>query len=617
MTALTAVRPGWSRGWLACVWLASLLYIWPFVDRGWIPHDEGTLGQSAERILAGELPHRDFEEVYTGGLGYLHALAFRVLGVRLFSLRLTLFVAFVAWVPAVFWIASRFGSPPIAALVTATAIAWSLPNYYVALASWYMLFLTTIGVACLLTRDAHPTPRAVFAAGLCGGLSLVLKSTAVYYVAAAVLFLLALEALQSCDDGRPGEKSGAVLIAKAALVVGGLAAVVWLLGASLGFMPLVHFVLPIAIVGALWLRIEAVYGRGPAWTRARRAAARLTPFIIGVLLPVVLLLVPFVRGHALDALARGLFITPMRRLHVAVMPLPTWWTLLPSVPYAALLLAPTSAVARIRSWPAVCTVVAGVAGALLATAWLMPAYAVLWSFGRDLAVVAVAAGGVTLLRQTRADDRVPSATGPLLLLVTVTAFAGLVQFPYASPIYFCYVAPLVVLTLASLMPQLPAAHRGVHLIVALTLLLFAGIYMNGSQPGTLGVRYAPYRAVPLELARAGLRASAQERDEYGALVALVHRHRRGRAIYAAPDCPEVYFLTGSRNPTRSFYEIFDAAPIDPVGVEHLLAADGINLAVVCRTPPFSAPLSAPVQATLARALPQSVQLDHFQVRWAE
>ena len=57
---------------------------------------EGTLAQSAERILAGELPHRDFVERYTGGLSYLNAFAFRVFGVQLLAMRYALFVAFIA-----------------------------------------------------------------------------------------------------------------------------------------------------------------------------------------------------------------------------------------------------------------------------------------------------------------------------------------------------------------------------------------------------------------------------------------------------------------------------------------------------------------------------------------
>ena len=42
------------------LWLATGAYLLPFVDRGWIAHDDGMLGQAAERVMAGELPHRDF-----------------------------------------------------------------------------------------------------------------------------------------------------------------------------------------------------------------------------------------------------------------------------------------------------------------------------------------------------------------------------------------------------------------------------------------------------------------------------------------------------------------------------------------------------------------------------
>ena len=62
------------------VFLLSALYGAKDLKRGWIPSDEGTFGQSAERVLQGELPHKDFDEGYTGGLTHLHALAFRVAG---------------------------------------------------------------------------------------------------------------------------------------------------------------------------------------------------------------------------------------------------------------------------------------------------------------------------------------------------------------------------------------------------------------------------------------------------------------------------------------------------------------------------------------------------------
>ncbi len=68
---------------LLAVWIASATYVGARLDRGWFPLDEGALGHSAERVLAGELPHRDFDDAYTGGLARFDAVVFEVLGTRL------------------------------------------------------------------------------------------------------------------------------------------------------------------------------------------------------------------------------------------------------------------------------------------------------------------------------------------------------------------------------------------------------------------------------------------------------------------------------------------------------------------------------------------------------
>src|SRR5439155_514423 len=93
--------------------------------------------------LHGELPHRDYIEIYTGGLAYLHSFAFRYLGETFATPRIVLFAIFLAWFPVFYWIAGRFVSDWIAAGVTLLAIAWSLPNYSAAVA------------AILLFREQH------------------------------------------------------------------------------------------------------------------------------------------------------------------------------------------------------------------------------------------------------------------------------------------------------------------------------------------------------------------------------------------------------------------------------------------------------------------------------
>src|SRR5438128_1338236 len=183
---------------LVVVWCLSSAYIARFVDRGWIPHDEGLLAQSAERVLQGEVPHRDFDELYSGGLSYLHALAFEALGTRLISLRYVLLFFFLLFVPALYSLASKVASPLVAGLVTLLGVAWSVPNYFAGLPSWYNLFFATFGTLALFRHLETDRPFWLFLARIFGGLSFLVKVVGLYYIAAAILFLLFREQVISC-----------------------------------------------------------------------------------------------------------------------------------------------------------------------------------------------------------------------------------------------------------------------------------------------------------------------------------------------------------------------------------------------------------------------------------
>ena len=158
---------------LAAVLVIAGVYVGLQIGRGWVPADDGTLAQSALRVMQGQLPHRDFREIYTGGLSFIHALAFRVLGVNLMSLRICVFLFFLAWIPAVYYIALRFAPAIAAGAITLLAVAWSYPNYPASMPSWYNLFFATFGAASLLRYLEVRTRRWLFVAGLCGGASIL------------------------------------------------------------------------------------------------------------------------------------------------------------------------------------------------------------------------------------------------------------------------------------------------------------------------------------------------------------------------------------------------------------------------------------------------------------
>src|SRR5690348_10746669 len=69
------------------------VYLLPFVTKGWVPLDEGMIGQAAERVLIGQLPHVDYEEPYTGALSYFYAAVFKLTTIDLANLRWTVFLA--------------------------------------------------------------------------------------------------------------------------------------------------------------------------------------------------------------------------------------------------------------------------------------------------------------------------------------------------------------------------------------------------------------------------------------------------------------------------------------------------------------------------------------------
>ncbi|HEY7684872.1 MAG TPA: glycosyltransferase family 39 protein, partial [Gemmatimonadales bacterium] len=404
---------------LGLVWIVSAAYVWHGLDRGWIPHDEGTLAQSAERVLDGELPHRDFDEVYTGALSFLNAAAFRVFGTTLRSLRLPLFCVFLLWVPALYYVATRFAAPPLAGVVTALGAAWSLPQYTAAMPSWYNLFLATFGTAALLRHIETGHRRWLFAAGVAGGVSCLIKIVGLFYVAAVLIFLVYRErTLLDSTPSRPGRRwgGGAYPVAVGAGLGGFVVLLAWLVRGQLAVPEIVHFVLPGAALAAFvtWECASAERGGGERWAALLRLVA---PFALGVAIPVVLFVIPYVQAGAAVELWGGVFITPFRRLDFAASRMPEAATLLGALPVALLLgLVPLSPGPARRLLLAVLLV------ALIAF-FILSRHAV-WYTIRPLVPLTVIAGVWMLLRhrETLSSQR----RQQVLLVLSITALWSLV-----------------------------------------------------------------------------------------------------------------------------------------------------------------------------------------------
>nr|HEV7953603.1 glycosyltransferase family 39 protein [Candidatus Acidoferrales bacterium] len=327
---------------LLLTWVLSVGWLGIHLNRGWVPHDDGMLAQTGERVLSGQLPHRDFDDVYTGGLSYLNAAAFKIFGMNLMSLRIMLLVFFAMWVPAVYFCASRFASPLAAGLVTLLSVAWSVPNYPAGMPSWYNLFFATFGVAALLEYLDTRATRWLFVAGLCGGLSCLIKSPGIYFVAAALLFFVYLEQSEARENAGtvpapPTHSSNLYRIFLTASVMA-LVACLTLLVRSIATLPRVYqFVLPGLALGLLLLARESSPASLGSGARFRNLFRLALPFAAGVVAPIALFLIPYAVSHSLRSIYEGVFVTPFQRLRMADFPPPTIGDLIATVPLMGLL----------------------------------------------------------------------------------------------------------------------------------------------------------------------------------------------------------------------------------------------------------------------------------------
>jgi Dolichyl-phosphate-mannose-protein mannosyltransferase len=608
------LRQSWIMALLmAVVTVASALYVGRTIDHQWVPHDEGALAQSAERMAHGELPHRDFGELYTGGLTEVNALAFRVLGVRLAVLRVILMVAFVLWVPAVYYVASRYAGPLGAALPTVVAVTWSLPNYPAALPSWYNLFFAVFATAALLRFFETDRRRWLVACGVAAGLSVCIKIVGVYLIGALALALLWHDQTKSAVDEPASSVRGARTLS-AVLTAGlcGVAVAVLALvrrRATVGV--LVHFWLPTtALVGLLIWR-EWRHRRLPPAARLRGLGLLAMPFAIGCVVPIALLVAQYASSGAVHDLVRGVFITPTRRLQVASWPLPSLREGWPALALATLL---AVAVALPRRWQWIAASLLGVFLTYELVKWVNHprVYTLTWAAGRVAIPVAVAIGAVALIvrGQEAASDR-------RFAILAVAALSSLVQFPFSAPIYFCYVAPLAVLAVLAVLSTAPGGPGPVAAPIALFFATFAVLEMNGQTVQVLG-RYRPVptpRLAPLALARAGLSVPLEDAATYDSLIPAIQRHAGGsRYVYAAPDCPEVSFLAGLSNPTRMLFDIFGDSGQD-TAIMRLLRQRDIHVVAINTDPEFSSPIDATLDSTFRVWYPDSATFGRFIVRW--
>lgn len=588
------------------VWIASVTYAAVVLRWGWVPRDDGFLAHAAERVLNGEIPHRDFQDVYVGLLSYLHATAFRVWGTNLGSLRYPLFAVFVLWVPAVFWIAARMLGRAQAAIATIIAAVWSVPNYSASMPSWYNLFFATFGLAALFGYIEVGSPWLLFLAGFSAGISCLFKITGLYFVAAVSLFLV-WQARPNPRDSQTKARVDRCLVSLLAVLF--LTAVAVLLRSRLGASETYHFLVPqIAIAGFLlwcvWKPGGLLREKSHAWS----LVGTLAPFTLGFLLPIAAFEIAFASMGAVRDLLNGVFLLPMRRLTVVGRSPAPLISLVPMGLVLALVLSTGKSRGR-RLWFINAGLVIGFSALLLFSGSSPGAFTFSWYIFAPV-IPAMAVIAVFTLRHSGADS---AQDQRLMLLASTVAVCSLIQYPFFTAAYFCYVAPLLVLVVAQLLAVYSIPRSTVAIICAFAL-LFPVIRLR---PFMERDDFSHVKLVPLHLPRAGgLKVRADQAQDYEQLVRVIQQHvRPGSLIYVAPDDAQIYFLAEMRNPTRITYSSLD----DPRGqtqrILQRLAARDVRLVVIDTGLISSVP--ADLRERLNSLFPHFTSVGPFQIRWRE
>jgi hypothetical protein len=600
---------------LACVLAVAWFHASHTLFAGWnVPSDDGVLAQSAERVLRGELPHRDFDALWSGGLDWLNAGAFRLLGVRLASLRVLVVVAWLVGLAAMFDAARNFLPLWGAAVITWCASLWTLPLSPDPLPSWYNLFFALIGSAAVLRAIRGKHRRWMFAAGLAAGASIAVKIVGLYFVAAVFLFCV----FEAQSRTKTADAPRAVALRWYGWLVtiglaGFLGEVLSLVAYDVRANTLSQFFLPsLAMVVVLVWREWQSDGSTDV-ERLRTLSGLILPFVAGMAAVIAVWVAPYVLSASVSALVRGLFVLPQLRFELVTYPPPGLRSAGLSVLPVALLLAAAPFVrkplGRADRWALGAVVVLFTAFDYTGSATVLTT----WYAFRALTPCVAVLAAWWFLRPPKGEAIPRERQSAVFFLVSAAAACSLVQVPMSFVGYFLYFVPLLMLGAAALWSALPRMPREVP--VALVVMAIAFQLRGSSELATTAPLRAADVMVPLGLPRGGILVPREDSARYAEIRTEVLKRATSEWLFVWHDAPEIYFLTGMRNPTRTLFEAFsDPAAQTAAAVERTLRERNVGVVVLTRRETAVRPMPVALRRWIEREYPSVAWVGAIEVR---
>ncbi len=180
--------------------------------RAWVDwRDEGLLAYGTVRVINGEIPHRDFVSLQPPLSYYTTALAFKVGGTSLLSLRIFGLVVFFL-LPLLIYAIGRNWMGPVLSLVSAAPVCVLGMPYmrFVPFAVWQGIAGSLLSVLLFVAAIRFGRVWIAFAAGMVSAISLFLRHDQALYTGLAIVTLaLALHFARSQrgeSDNEPAHK---------------------------------------------------------------------------------------------------------------------------------------------------------------------------------------------------------------------------------------------------------------------------------------------------------------------------------------------------------------------------------------------------------------------------
>ncbi|WP_193368396.1 hypothetical protein [Pelagibius marinus] len=486
----------------AVVMLVTFAVLLHFHDRFWSAADEGGYAHVAERLLAGESLNGTVQALHLGYVSFANALAFKVFGIDLLSLRYPLAAMTLIQCALAFWLLAGRGVFPAFAGALAMG-SLTLVQFLNPTAQWYALFLCVLTVALLSARPGERRGTLELTGFLLVLLFLFRPLSGIFAAMGVFTFLLLQE------QRHPGHAPARLARGLTLLMLVGL--VLYLRAMTDIVAALLFGTAPALLLGFTFMTTRL---------GDRCFCRELGRMVLGGLLAAA----------------------PLLAYHFVEGTLENWWrdTLasIISVALSGPVATPGFGALVLRS---VEQMLGAGGGAALLNGF----------FWFSLALLPLSLGALLLRALWRGE-----AAG-LAALPIVACFFALVSVHTQEPLYLFFSAALSLVALLHLSTRAGRRRSLVPAAFCLTLAVIGLTYQAG-QPltrGWDGIVAGQTKTVvaPTGLPRADLIVAAEETALYSLLLSLIDKHSApGDPILALPASPELYFLAQRRNPLRFF-----------------------------------------------------------------